>query len=309
MSLILKKENTKKVQIKNSYVFNDSQSIARVFANGGSFLFVGDNKNQIETVIESLSKQEACLNKVNPGQDDVYCGQCRDCQLIAARQHPDVHWIEPKGASASIKIEDIRGLNEQINLKPFQAQRKTFIIQDAQRMGPEAANALLKTLEEPPQNASLVLISKSLTELLPTIVSRCKLVRFSQGGNDLTEAQPLIDQLVQRFFEQDDIPSDNSLYEDMGALDRSRVEQVLYELACVMRDILIIGLKTERVKFLSNQSPEKIKQWSGLFQQSFLEQILEQVIITKSNVSRNANVKLAIDLLVKSIDKYKFVNN
>ncbi|MBU1088172.1 MAG: hypothetical protein KKD05_11740 [Candidatus Omnitrophica bacterium] len=309
MSLILEKEKAQKEYLKNNYAFNELESIFRVFAKGGSFLFVGDNKKQIEMVIESLTKKETCVNAVNPGQDNIYCGQCRDCQLIAARQHPDVHWIAPKGTSGSIKIEDIRLLNEQINLKPFQAERKTFIIQDAQRMGPEAANALLKTLEEPPQNASLVLVAKSLAELLPTIVSRCKLVRFSQDGSNLSEDQQLLDQLIQRFFEQEDMPDGQSLYEDIGALDRSMVEHVLYELACVMRDILIVGLKTDGVKLISSQSAAKIKQWAGLFNQSFIERILEQIIWTKSNISKNANIKLAIDLLVKSINKYKFENN
>ncbi len=309
MSLTLKKTSAEQDYLKNNKAINDLKSIARVFSKGGSFLFIGDNKKQIEDVLEFLTKQEACSQPKDSEPDVSYCGKCRDCQLIDARQHPDIHWIQPKGVSASIKIEDIRGLNERINLKPFQSERKIFIIQDAQRMGPEAANALLKTLEEPPQNASLVLISKSSAELLPTIVSRCKLLRFSHDGGNLTGDYDQINKLIPRFFEPDDISNRQCLYEDIAALDRSMVDQVLYELACVIRDIMLIGLQTDKVKFISAQPMEKIKQWSEYFNSIFLEQLMDQVIMTKGNISKNANIKLSIDLLIKSIDRYMYKNN
>ncbi|MFH1063013.1 MAG: hypothetical protein V1747_09060 [Candidatus Omnitrophota bacterium] len=309
MSLISEKISKHQDYLKNSYSVCDAESILRLFAKSGSFLFIGDDRNQIEAALETLAKRLSCQKANDFSQTDGYCGHCRDCQLIAIRQHPDIYWIQPKGASATIKIEDIRKLNERINLKPFQAERKIFIIQDAQRMGPEASNALLKTLEEPPQNASVILIAKNAAELLPTIVSRCKLVRFSQQGTNLADDQQLINGVICRFFEEDDIVSNQSLYEDIGALDRSIVEQLLYELACVMRDILIVGLKTDKIQLVSSQTQEKIKQWASFFDKQFVEQILMQVLNTKSYINRNANIKLAIDLLIKSINKYKFKNN
>jgi len=303
MSLTLQKTST------DSDCLNSIENIARVFSKGGSFLFIGDNKKQIEDVLQTLIKQEACLQIKDLEQGNSYCGECRECQLIETRQHPDIHWLEPKGASGSIKIEDIRAINEKINLKPFQSKRKVFIIQDAQRMGLEAANSLLKTLEEPPQNASLVLISKSVAELLPTIVSRCKLLRFSNQGGNLTGNDEQINEFICRIFEPDDILNGQSLYEDIAALDRKMVDQVLYELACVIRDIMLIDLHADKMKFISAQSQGKIKKWSECFNGIFLEQIMDQVIMTKSNISKNANIKLSIDLLIKSINKCMYTNN
>jgi hypothetical protein len=301
--------NKQRDYLKNSLSVCDSESIFKIFSKSGSFLFVGEDSSQIEAALETLAKKVSCSQSDEFVSANGYCGQCRDCLLIASRQHPDIFWIQPKGGSATIKIEDIRILNEKINLKPFQLARKIFIIQDAQRMGPEAANALLKTLEEPPQNASVVLIAKSAGELLPTIISRCKLVRFSENKNNPVEDQQLINELICHFFEEDDTGSNQNLYEDIGALDRSKVEQLLNELAFVIRDILIVGLGKEGVRLVSGQTPEKIKQWAGFFEQNCGVPMLEQVINTKSYVNRNANVKLAIDLLVKSINKYKFKNN
>jgi DNA polymerase III, delta subunit len=304
MNLISEKIKNDQNFLKNNDGVCGAENILKLFAKNGSFLFVGNDRDQIEAVLEILIKKAADLSFA-----ESYCGQCQDCQLIVARQHPDIYWIQPKGISGAIKIEDIRVLNEKINLKPFQIQRKIFIIQDAQRMGIEASNALLKTLEEPPKNASIVLIAKSATELLPTIVSRCKLVRFSQNGTNLAEDQQLINGLIDRFFEQEDIVSNQNLYEDIGGLDRSFVEQFLAELAYIMRDILVSGLKTDKVQMISSQSIEKINQWAGFFDKQVVPQLLEQVLKTKDCINKNANIKLAIDLLVKSINKYKFKNN
>lgn len=309
MSLISEKISKNQNYLKNCESVCGAENILKLFAKNGSFLFVGDDRDQIEAVLEILTKKLSCQKADDSSLAEGYCGQCQDCQLIAARQHPDIYWIQPKGSSGTIKIEDIRILNEKINLKPFQIQRKIFIIQDAQRMGIEAANALLKTLEEPPKNASVVLISKSATELLPTIVSRCKLVRFSQNRTNLAEDQQVINGFISRFFEEEDIISNQGLYEDIGVLERGTVEQLLSELAYVMRDILISGLKTDKVQMLSSQPIEKINQWASFFDKQFIAQILEQVLRTKNGINKNANIKLAIDLLVKSINKYKFKNN
>ncbi len=107
------------------------------------------------------------------------CGTCATCQRIARGQHTDVTLIE-KGDEASIKIKRLREqLLEVVGYRPFEARRRIFIIDPADELTVEAQDALLKTLEEPPPSAILVLVSAYADTLLPTIQSRCRRLRFS----------------------------------------------------------------------------------------------------------------------------------
>ncbi|MFH1102600.1 MAG: DNA polymerase III subunit delta' [Pseudomonadota bacterium] len=106
----------------------------------------------------------------------VPCGNCRSCQKIASKNHPDIIVIEPAGIW--IKISQIRDLHHILALKPYEARLRVVIIADAQAMNPEAGNALLKMLEEPPDRTVLVLTAVEKGDLLPTIVSRCRHIRF-----------------------------------------------------------------------------------------------------------------------------------
>jgi DNA polymerase-3 subunit delta' len=111
------------------------------------------------------------FNKITP------CGQCISCNKILSENHPDIIFIEPSGAS--IKIDQIRELCRTLTMKPFEARRRIVIISNAQAMSTEAGNALLKNLEEPPENTVFILTALQVSDLLPTIVSRCQHIRFN----------------------------------------------------------------------------------------------------------------------------------
>ena len=109
--------------------------------------------------------------------DSAPCGQCVSCRKILSGNHPDVLHIQPQGNL--IRIDQIRALSRTLTLKPYEAGCRVVMISDAQRMNPESANALLKVLEEPPEQTLLVLTAPETADLLPTVVSRCQLVRFN----------------------------------------------------------------------------------------------------------------------------------
>ncbi len=116
---------------------------------------------------------------------DEPCGRCRSCNQIIADRHPDIHLIEPQGNL--LRIDQIRRLLAALTMKPFCAEQRVVIIGEAQAMNPEAANALLKMLEEPPADTTLVLTALQKSDLLPTIVSRCRQIRFNPlSRRDLT---------------------------------------------------------------------------------------------------------------------------
>jgi DNA polymerase III subunit delta' len=97
---------------------------------------------------------------------------------VAAENHPDFHVIRPEGKSGLHAIETLRRLIDDVHASPFEAPAKVFLIHDAHRMQPAAANALLKTLEEPTPDTVLILLTSAPQEILPTIASRCSLLRF-----------------------------------------------------------------------------------------------------------------------------------
>ena len=106
------------------------------------------------------------------------CGHCSSCRRVDSGNHPDVHWYKPSGKMRVVRIDEIRELIAQTGLKAFEADYKVFIITEADRMMPQAQNAILKTLEEPSGHSVLILISSNPAALLPTIVSRCQEVSF-----------------------------------------------------------------------------------------------------------------------------------
>ena len=119
------------------------------------------------------------------------CGECLSCRKISHGVHPDVRLYVPeartKGATEKIYIDQIRDLQAGISLRPMEGEKKVFMIDDADRMVDQAANALLKTLEEPPPDSFLILIT-SFPDLLPsTVLSRCRTVRFKPLSTDSVE--------------------------------------------------------------------------------------------------------------------------
>ena len=143
---------------------------------------------------EDIGKLEFCLayiqrlNCTNPTLDDHACGSCRDCQLFSANTHPDIRLINAndddldKNKVEQVKVDDVRDINQFIMLSRQQGEYKVVCINYAETMNINAANALLKTLEEPPQNSILFLISHRADSLLPTIKSRCQIWKFNLPG-------------------------------------------------------------------------------------------------------------------------------
>lgn len=102
------------------------------------------------------------------------CGQCRACRLIGQNRHPDVRVIQMPDDKREIGIDQIRTVLHEASLKPYEALWKAYIVRDAETMSEEAANCLLKTLEEPPPQVILMLTAPTPEALLPTLVSRCQ---------------------------------------------------------------------------------------------------------------------------------------
>lgn len=116
-----------------------------------------------------------CQQVTEEGQ---VCNHCHACRLALTRAHPNVLWIEPEKEGQAIKIDQVRDINEFVNQSSFQGEYRIVIIHPADAMNPNAANALLKTLEEPSAGAILMLISHQIAKLPSTVLSRCQRIVF-----------------------------------------------------------------------------------------------------------------------------------
>lgn len=121
---------------------------------------------------DAMANMALCLNKTVQGA----CGQCKSCLLYQAGNHPDIHWVKSDGAQ--IKVDQIRSLCQSLIHTAQQGGARVAVIENCERMNTAAANALLKTLEEPGDNTLLILHSDTPSSLLPTITSRCQALNF-----------------------------------------------------------------------------------------------------------------------------------
>ncbi len=141
-----------------------------------AYLFAGSKGIGKEFTAIQFAKTLNCLELV-----DDSCGECRSCRKfrdvsIGAHNHPDFKIIHP--IENSISIDQIRELQKDLIYKPYESKWKIYIINDADLMTLEGANSLLKTLEEPPNYVVIIMISSRKESILPTVISRCQVMRF-----------------------------------------------------------------------------------------------------------------------------------
>ncbi|MEI8289104.1 MAG: DNA polymerase III subunit [Verrucomicrobiota bacterium] len=147
---------------------------------GHAYLFTGHQLDGLEALARTLAKTLNCQNPVKTnGIPTDCCDKCVNCRKISDDLHADVHWARPESKSRVITIDQTRDLMQQIQLKPTEAGYKIASISGADRLNPQAANAFLKTLEEPPQKSILILLSTEPSRILETILSRCLRLNFS----------------------------------------------------------------------------------------------------------------------------------
>jgi DNA polymerase III subunit delta' len=147
-----------------------------------AYLFSGNDLAEMQDLARTLAKTLNCQNPPKRGANGLNldcCDHCLSCRRIDSANHPDVQWLRPESKMRNITIDQTRDLIQTINLKPTEADYKVAIIVAADRMNNQAANAFLKTLEEPPPRSILILLTCALDQILETILSRCLRLHFA----------------------------------------------------------------------------------------------------------------------------------
>lgn len=158
-----------------------------------AYLIAGSPSGAGLTFASSLLKLLYCEGSEPP------CGACAMCHRVEKRNHPDISFLEPEKKSRIISVDQIRELNERLSQTAFSGGWKAAVILACDRLKEEAANAFLKTLEEPPGQTLLLLVTEQPQAMLPTIVSRCQRVMLEEGA-----ATPVwMDQLLELLQKED----------------------------------------------------------------------------------------------------------
>ncbi len=261
---------------------------------------------------------------------DEACGKCPSCRKVTSGNHADIHFVEPLPDKRDISIDQLREMQRELALRPYEAPRKCCIMEPAERMSVNAANSLLKTLEEPPGNAIIILLTENADMLLPTIRSRCQLVRFAplspehvkrlleQNGMESSAAAMLAqmaDGSMQRAQELDN----ESLTERQGLLlkhlnsmslehiatvfnaseelsgNREETLETLDMLLSLARDLIHLTAGCRDI--INTAIRPALESMASNLNLDRAIKLAEYIIETRRSVQRNANVKLALDHL------------
>jgi len=296
-----------------------------------SYIFVGcEGTGKKFTAIE-FTKAVNCLNL---NENFEACDNCHSCNEINKQCCPDLKIVE--STNGSIKIEQIRKIRKEIELKPFRSKKKVYIIDQAEKMTPEASNCLLKTIEEPPYYAIIILICSKIDPILPTIISRCQIVNFglvnplkikeillSKINNLEKDKAEIISKLAQGsigkafkliadkeyFIRREEVLDylsaifpgkyDDDIFAKVGKMvsEIDRIEEILEMIKLWYRDILIIK-NTGNQKYIVNYDKlEIVGKKSQVYSQKMLIDILDYLEQVEEYLMKNVNKRLILERL------------
>ena len=140
-----------------------------------AYIIQGENRSGKEYVAKVFAQALVCekLGECTDGSMNEACGECKACHQAASMNHPDIIYVRHEKPN-SIGIDDVReGIIDTVFIKPYSAKYKIYILEEAEKLTPQAQNALLKTIEEPPEYVVFLILTSTAEALLPTIISRC----------------------------------------------------------------------------------------------------------------------------------------
>ena len=296
-----------------------------------SYIFVGSEGTGKKLTAIEFAKALNCLDLK---ENIEVCENCQSCNEINKRYSPDLKIVE--ATKDSIKIEQIREIRKDIELKPFKNRKKVYIIDKAEKMTLEASNCLLKTIEEPPYYAIIILICSRIDPILPTIVSRCQIINFglitsikikelslSKIKNIEKEKAEIISKLAQgsigkafklstdkEYFIRREtllnylstiVPGkySNDFFEKVDKIifEIDKIEEILEIIKLWYRDILIIK-KTGKQKYIVNcDKLEMLGKKSQVYSQKMLIDILNYLELAEEYLTKNVNKRLILERL------------
>src|SRR5699024_2273084 len=287
----------------------------------------GTGKTEIATL---LTQTIFCPEK----KDLEPCGTCHVCKRVSSRNHPDVHWIEKDGQS--IKNEQIDYLRKEFSYSSLESTRKIYIIEDAQAMTNQAANRLLKFLEEPLIETMAILLTDNIQGMIPTIRSRCQIIDLKpldtnllqkeMMNADLSEEQSKIMSAITYNIDEAIELTEDEKYQEIITLSKGMIKAIVtdYDNRFIYLhqnwlkeitdrkdteywlDLILLGFidiaymqigKEESLVFF-NSTDQILKDSLEIFSKKRLLQIMNALLKTKQKLKQNVNPTLLMEQFV-----------
>ena len=286
--------------IGNDKIKNELTNLVKQNKYSHSYIFHGTEGIGKKLIAKEFAKMILCLGK------EKYCNTCKSCLEFLSNNNPDFYEIIPDGNN--IKIEQIREMQKKVVEQPIISKNKVYIIDNADLMTREAQNCLLKTLEEPPEFVTIILIGSNESNFLSTIKSRCTILRFEN-----IEPSKIEKYLKEKFGIQE-VPK--SIIEaangSIGKAELLKDKQELYiAIDTVLENIekmdLIDTLKNADIIYKSQDEKNEILEYINI---KFLKKAKENlkylkcidiVEETKKRIKANSNYNMSIDNMIISI--------
>ncbi len=300
-----------------------------------AYLFAGPPGLGRRTLALRFAQALNCQTPIEPG---IPCGECRDCRQIASMQHVDLTVTHADAEGGTMKVDQIREMRKTLTLKPYQSRFRVALFLRFQEANDSAANALLKTLEEAPSYAVLILTADNPEQLLPTIVSRCEVLRLRplsieevqkaledkgyetrqskwvahiSGGRfgyarNLLESDSLLEERDARLNDLHSLISASRVqkfaYADKLSKDKDSMRQAILIWLSYWRDVMLrtAHAETPLVNVDRNMEIEDIAGRMDLFSARLVVSGLES---TLEKMDRNVNTRLLAEVLLLDLPK------
>ncbi len=278
------------------------------------------------------------LNCQTPSESGIPCGECRDCKQIASMQHADLTIVQADAEGGTMKVDQIRNARKTLTYKPYQSNYRVALFLRFHEANDSAANALLKTLEEAPSYAVLILTADNPEQLLPTIVSRCEVLRLRplnvedvqsalehkgyetrqsrliahiSGGRfgyarHLLESESLLDERDARLNDLQTLISASRVekfaYADKLSKDKDSMRQAILIWLSYWRDVMLrtVQAETPLVNVDRNMEIEDVAIRMDL---SSARQVVAGLESTLEKMERNVNPRLLAEVLLLDMPK------
>ncbi|MGZ9163669.1 MAG: DNA polymerase III subunit delta' [Anaerolineales bacterium] len=278
------------------------------------------------------------LNCLTPLEAGIPCGTCRDCKQIEAMQHADLTVIQAETEGGTLKVDQIRETRRTLTFKPYQSKYRVAIFLRFQEANDNAANALLKTLEEAPSYAVLILTADNPEQLLPTIVSRCevlrlrplrvedvsrelelrgletgqaKLIAHISGGRfgyarQLIESESLLEKREQRLNDLQSLIAASRVekfaYADKLARDKDSMRQAILIWLSYWRDVMLRAAQAETPLVNMDRNVE-IEDLAGRLDLSAARRVVNGLEDVLEKMERNVNSRLLAEVMLLDLPK------
>lgn len=265
-----------------------------------SYLFLGTEGIGKKMIAKEFAKMILCEGK------EKYCGICKSCIEFDSNNHPDYQEIEPDGNA--VKIDQIREMQRKIVEAPIIASRKVYIINEADKMTKEAQNCLLKTLEEPPEFANIILIGSNESSFLSTIKSRCTILKF----RNIPEED--MKQYLKQKYGLEEV-AESILEAAAGSIGKAEMlkdkQELFTEVEQVIENIekldLIDTLKSADRIYQSQEDKQEILEYINIIllkkakQKEYYLNCIQIVEDAKKRLMANSNYNMTIDYMLMTM--------